>query len=279
MCFQNNEKQYNFTDKLNNQAEALSEDERISTLNFETLGNIHSFESMGTVDGPGIRSVVFMQGCNLRCSYCHNPDTWSVNPNNVVSSKELIKKLLKFKQYYNSSGGGVTFSGGEPLMQPDFLLDMLKKCRLYDIHTAIDTSGAGHCGDKKYRPDYDEILKYTNLVLLDVKHVKAKDYKDITGRDMTFFDEFISVLKNHPVDIWIRAVIIPGINDSFSYINRLLTFKSILPNIKRFEVLPYHVLGVNKYSALGIKYRLEGVPPMDKKITAQWEKYLNQRLN
>ena len=132
---------------------------------------------MGSVDGPGIRSVVFFQGCSLRCAFCHNPDTWGTEPNKVITTADLIKKILRFKPYYDSSGGGVTFSGGEPLLQPEFLLDILKKCKQNNIHTALDTSGVGHKGDKKFRPDYKEILKYTDLVLLDVKHTRSEMYK------------------------------------------------------------------------------------------------------
>lgn len=249
-----------------------------SILETETIGNIHSFESMGSVDGPGVRSVIFMQGCNLRCAYCHNPDTWSTSPNKVVSSKDMIDKILKFKPYYISSGGGVTFSGGEPLLQPEFLLDMLKKCKYYDIHTAIDTSGVGHCGAAEYRPKYRDILTYTDLILLDIKHVDPAIYKNITCREMDIFNEFLEMVKEQGVKVWIRAVIVPGINDNFEYIKQLFTFTKSIPGVEKYEILPYHTLGVNKYNELGVKYRLDGLPPMDKKLTSKWEQFLNDNL-
>lgn len=256
--------------------------EKKGQLNYEkinsVIGNIHSFESMGNVDGPGIRSVVFMQGCNLRCSFCHNPDTWSTNANHVIKSSDLMEKILKFKPYFDSSGGGVTFSGGEPLLQPEFLLDMLIRCKSYGIHTAIDTSGVGHCGDAKYRPNYDEILRYTDLVLLDVKHIERDQYKEITAFNMDFFNEFLVSLRKSKSKIWIRSVIIPGINDTEEYISDLWNYSKNIPHVTRFELLPYHVLGVNKYEQLNIKYRLEGTPPMDKEKTKKWEKVLNSAI-
>lgn len=243
-----------------------------------TIGNIHSFESMGSVDGPGIRTVVFMQGCHLRCAFCHNPDTWKISENHAVRSCDLMEKILRFKPYFETSGGGVTFSGGEPLLQAEFLLDMLKRCKANGIHTAIDTSGVGHKGEKRFRPDYAEILKYTDLVLLDIKHTNSAIYKNITGLDMEFFCEFKEALKSVKPDVWIRAVIIPGINDNHDYIESLLQFTNDIPNIKKYELLPYHTLGVNKYKELGIKYRLNKVKPMDKKQTSIWEEELNSVL-
>ena len=254
------------------------ENENIIKSNTDIIGNIHSFESMGSVDGPGLRSVVFFQGCSLRCAFCHNPDTWGTEPNKVITTADLIKKILRFKPYYDSSGGGVTFSGGEPLLQPEFLLDILKKCKQNNIHTALDTSGVGHKGDKKFRPDYKEILKYTDLVLLDVKHTRSEMYKEITCVDMSFFMEFLDTLNSSDTDVWIRAVIIPGINDNMDYIKELEKFSKNINNVKKFELLPYHTLGVNKYKELGIKYRLEKLPPMDKKKTKEWEGLLNNSL-
>lgn len=243
-----------------------------------TIGNIHSFESMGSVDGPGIRSVVFMQGCHLRCAYCHNPDTWTTKENHAIRSCDLMDKILKFKTYFEFSGGGVTFSGGEPLLQADFLLDMLKRCKKNGIHTTVDTSGVGHKGEKRFRPDYREILKYTDLVMLDIKHTDEKVYKELTGLDMEYFCEFKEALIKSGCDVWIRAVIVPGINDSHEYIESLKEFTKDIPNIKKYEVLPYHTLGVNKYEKLGIKYRLSDTNPMDKALAKAWEDELNAVL-
>lgn len=240
-----------------------------------TIGNIHSIESMGGADGPGLRCVVFMQGCHLRCAYCHNPDAWSTNENHAVRSCDLMEKILKLKSYFDATGGGVTFSGGEPLLQPDFLLDMLRRCRANRIHTAIDTAGVGHKGDKSFRPDYREILRWTDLVLLDIKHTNMEAYKSLTGLSMDYFSEFSEALRDIKPEVWIRAVIVPGINDSEEYIESIREFTKNIPNITKYELLPYHTLGVNKYEELGIKYRLDGVSPMNREKTAEWERRLN----
>lgn len=234
-------------------------------------GYIHSIESMGLVDGPGVRCVIFMQGCPLRCRFCHNPDTWNLQEGDAVEAKELFAKILRFRTYFESSGGGVTFSGGEPLMQKEFLTELLQLCKAEGIHTAIDTSGGGV-------GDFGEILDLADLVLLDIKHTEREEYQKLTGISMERYENFVSQLKQHPVDLWLRAVIVPGINDSMDYIRELWDMAKRLPRVKKIELLPYHTLGVNKYEALGIPYSLEGVPPMDKKLTAKWQTYLNKAL-
>lgn len=223
-----------------------------------TKGNIHSIETMGLVDGPGIRVVVFMQGCPLRCLYCHNPDTWNKKDGTEYTPEEIVKKLGRFKNYFNSSGGGVTFSGGEPLMQSEFLLETLKLCKEEGISTCIDTSGVG-CGN------YDEILKYTDLVLYDVKHISEDGYIDMTGiNSMEETKKFLEACRKAGTKLWIRQVVVPGKTDSEEYILELKEFIKTLDNVEKVELLPYHLLGVNKYETLGIKYRLDGVPSMDK---------------
>ena len=235
------------------------------------LGYIHSIESMGLVDGPGIRCVVFMQGCGLRCKYCHNPDTWRMKEGDAIDSEDLFNKIKRFFPYFESSGGGVTFSGGEPLLQPEFLLEMLKKCKEAGIHTAIDTAGA-------VVGDFREILKYTDLVLLDIKHTTPEGYKELTDRNMDWYLDFKKQLIENPVDVWARAVIVPGINDNTDYIRQVWAEVQTLPRVKKIELLPYHVLGVNKYKELGIPYLLEGVPPMDRRHTQKWQNALNRAL-
>lgn len=234
-------------------------------------GYIHSVESMGLVDGPGVRYVVFMQGCPLRCQYCHNPDTWNLGAGEEVEAEALFQKILRFRPYFESSGGGVTFSGGEPLMQKEFLTEMLSLCKSAGIHTAIDTSGGGV-------GDFGEILDLADLVLLDIKQIKEDAYQKITGIPMDRYRNFVSQLKQHPVDLWLRAVIVPGINDSREYIQDLWEVAKTLPRVKKIEVLPYHTMGVQKYEMLGIPYPLAGVLPMDKKQTAQWQEELNRAL-
>ena len=234
-------------------------------------GYIHSVESMGLVDGPGIRYVVFMQGCALRCQFCHNPDTWAVNSGQALEAEELFQKILRFRTYFESSGGGVTFSGGEPLLQPAFLIDMLKRCREAGIHTAIDTAG-GAFGD------FGEILDLADLLLLDIKHTDRNGYEAITGRSMEMYEGFTAQLSEHPVDLWIRAVIVPGIHDNLDYIREIWAEAKRLPRVKKIELLPYHTLGVNKYESLGIPYALEGVPPMDRRHVERWQDILNRAL-
>lgn len=220
-------------------------------------GRIHSIETMGLVDGPGIRVVVFFQGCKLRCLYCHNPDTWSDKGGEEYTVEELLAKIKRFKSYFKTSGGGVTFSGGDPLRQPEFLLELLKECKKEGIHTCIDTSGVGF-------GDYTEILKYTDLVLYDVKHLTEDGYLDMTGSKIDESNKFLEDLKKSNAKIWVRQVVVPGKTDSEGYIGKLKEFVDTLDNVEKVELLPYHLLGVNKYEALKLKYRLEGVPPMDR---------------
>lgn len=215
-------------------------------------GRIHSLESMGLRDGPGIRFVVFLQGCRLRCAYCHNPDTWDPRGGYVMEAKELLREIQKYTPYFAASGGGVTFSGGEPLLQPRFLLEMLALCREQGIHTAVDTAGIGLGG-------YEEILAQTDLVILDLKHVSSRGYRELTGVGKEELEPFLSALNNSASDIWIRHVVVPGITDSYQHIAQLNAQLKDIKNVKRVELLPYHSLGENKYAELGLKYRLSGV--------------------
>ena len=220
-------------------------------------GKIHSIESMGLVDGPGIRVVIFMQGCSLRCKYCHNPDTWTMEGGEEYTPEDLIKKILRFKPYFESSGGGVTFSGGEPLKQPKFLLEMLKLCKEKGIHTCIDTAGYGN-------GDYDEILKYTDLVLFDIKHFTKEGYKNVTYMDINKSLEFLEAMERNNTKKWIRHVIVPGLTDGEEHIKALGEYIKTISNVEKIELLPYHLLGANKYEVLNIPYPLKGVKAMDK---------------
>lgn len=237
-----------------------------------TIGRMHSFESMGLVDGPGIRNVVFLQGCKLRCAYCHNPDTWNTKEGTNVDSLDLIEKIKRFKPYFDRSGGGVTFSGGEPLLQPEFLLEMLKLCKDSGINTAIDTAGVGF-------GDYDEILKYTDLVLLDLKHSTSEGYEKLTGRCDDDFKHFLDVLQKSGTKIWIRHVVVPGITDSKEHEKRLISIIKKLKNVEKVELLPYHTLGVYKYENMGINYRLRGVNPMDKSVTEKMQTEIRNAIS
>ena len=233
-------------------------------------GYIHSIETMGLVDGPNIRTVIFMQGCPLRCSFCHNPDTWQKESNFKLTSKEVVDEVRKYRSYIEM-GGGVTFSGGEPLLQSEFLLETLKLCKKAGFHTCIDTSGTGY--SKKY---LDEILKYTDLVILDIKAIEEENYKKITKQSMDMFNYFKERLNISGNKIWLRQVIIPGINDNTDYIIKLKEYIKQFNNVEKIELLPYHTLGLEKYKKLNIEYELESVEDMDKEKCKELEELLNK---
>lgn len=228
-------------------------------------GKIHSIETMGLVDGPGIRFVVFMQGCNIRCAYCHNPDTWVKEGGQEYTPHELVEKIKKYRTYFEPSGGGVTFSGGEPLLQGEFLIETLKLCKESGIHTTIDTAGVGN-------GNYEEILKYTDLVLFDIKHIDKEKYEDLVKHSMDESLKFLKAVQESNTKMWIRHVVVPGITDSKEHLVKVKEFVDTLKNVEKVELLPYHVLGCNKYEVMGVKYRLEEVDPMDKEKLKKMEK-------
>lgn len=217
--------------------------------------SIDSIETFGLVDGPGIRTVVFFNGCKLRCKYCHNPEMWTIKEKNYTP-EEVVKKVIRSKPYFNKNGG-VTFSGGEPLLHDKFIIEMAKLLKKENIHIAIDTAGVGN-------GNYEELLKYIDLVILDIKHTRPKEYKEITGLEMKEIDNFINVINKENKDVWIRQVIIPGITDTEEYINSLVTYLSKIKNVKRVDFLPFHRLGREKYIALNIPYPYEDKNDMDK---------------
>lgn len=231
----------------------------------EVYGNIDSFESMGLVDGPGVRFVVFMQGCPLRCAYCHNPETWSNEKKIQITPTELVKKISKYKTYFGEDGG-VTFSGGEPLNQPEFLLEALKKCKENNINTCLDTSGFGD--------NYDEILDYCDLLILDVKELDAERYQKLTGKKIDKFYAFLQKCQEKNVKLWLRQVILPHYNDSKESVLKLKEFASKLKNVEKIELLPYHSMAKEKYKKMGIKYRLEDLEDMNKEKCKTLEKLL-----
>ncbi len=235
-------------------------------------GVIHSIESMGLVDGPGIRTVVFLQGCQLRCRYCHNPDTWALCSSKAgrMSPQELVRRLNRFKPYYGHSGG-VTFSGGEPLMQKEFLLEVLPLCRAAGIHVCLDTAGCGTGG-------YEEILSNTDLVLFDVKHYTDEGYRCVTGRERAQSLEFLETAQRMGTPLWIRHVVVPGLTDGAAHLAGLREYLRTLRNVERVELLPYHTLGVPKYETLGIPYPLEGVEPMQAEPLKHWQQIMNEDL-
>lgn len=234
------------------------------------IGKINSIETMGLVDGPGIRFVVFMQGCPLRCKFCHNPETWDLNKKcEEITPKELINKIIKYKPYFKNNGG-VTFSGGEPLMQKEFLLECLKLCKENDIHTCIDTAGS--------IKDCKEVLMYTDLVLFDIKGTNKENYKNMTNFNIEKSLDFLKLCNNMNKPLWLRIVIVPTINDNEEYIKELIKFIKPIKNVEKIELLPYHTLGIHKYNELKINYPLEGIADMDKEKCKKLETMLKEGL-
>lgn len=224
-------------------------------------GYIHSFETMGTVDGPGIRTVVFFSGCSLRCQYCHNVDMQNVDKKTQISVDEVMEKILKNKEYYNSSNGGVTFSGGDPLFQSKFLLELLKRCKAEKIHTTVDTS--------LYTIEtniLDEIIPYTDLFLVSLKHFDDEIHKKLTGvsnkKILSNLKKYFSS-KNSP-KLWLRYLVLPGYTDTKQNLDDLVKFISQI-NYEKFEILPYHKMGIEKWKKLDLKYELEHIIPPTKK--------------
>lgn len=216
---------------------------------------VNSIETFGLVDGPGIRTVIFLNGCKLRCKFCHNPETWSMGKANYTTD-ELVAKILRNKPYFKRNNGGVTFSGGEPLLQIGFLLDICKKLKEAGVHIALDTSGVGI-------GKYDEILSLVDLVLLDIKHPNKEGYKNLTGLGIAESERFIDCLNKSEKPVWIRQVIVPGIMDNDEYLMELAGYLQKIKNIEKIEFLPFHHLGFNKYVELKLDNPLKDVPEMD----------------
>ena len=230
--------------------------------------SVNQIETFGLVDGPGIRTVIFLNGCRLRCLYCHNPEMWRMGDANYTTD-ELVEKVLRNKPYFKRNNGGVTFSGGEPLLQIDFLLDICKKLKEEGIHITLDTAGVGI-------GKYEEILSLVDLVLLDIKHVNAKGYKEITGTDIDESEKFIKCLNRSNKPVWIRQVIVPGVMDNDNYLHDLASYLQKIKNIEKIEFLPFHHLGFSKYEELKIENPLKDVAEMDTKECEELqEKFMN----
>ena len=214
---------------------------------------VHSIESFGAVDGPGIRFVLFLQGCNLECKYCHNRDTWDINSGKYESLDNIFNKIVRYKNYI-CPNGGVTVTGGEPLLQVKFLIELFKKLKEENIHTCIDTSGMVAITD-----DIKELLKYTDLVLLDIKHIDDKKCKELVGRSNKLELEFAKYLSDNNIKMWIRQVLVPGFTDDKEDLLKLKSFINSLQTVEKTELLPYHNIGEFKWEKLALDYPLEGI--------------------
>ena len=221
-------------------------------------GRIHSFESCGTVDGPGIRFVVFMQGCPLRCLYCHNRDTWDVNGGREVTVADVMREILKYRSYMRFSGGGVTVTGGEPLLQAEFVRELLRECQRAQIHAAVDTSG--YVSIERAQT----VLEYADLVLLDLKCMDAETHKRLTGGELAVVLRFARMVSDMGKPLWIRHVLVPNWTDREEFLRQLGEFVASLKTVEAVELLPFHKMGEYKWTALGCEYLLKDVPPPTK---------------
>ncbi len=222
-------------------------------------GYIHSIESCGTVDGPGIRYVIFTQGCPLRCQYCHNPDTWKVATGKTMTVDQVLEGFYSNLAFYRT--GGVTVTGGEPMLQMEFLIDLFRNLKEHGVHTCIDTSGIVYQNrNRKFMDQLEELLTLTDLIMLDIKHIRPDRHMELTGHSNEGVLAFAKYLDRKGIPIWVRHVLVPGVTFFREYLEELGDFMGTLNNVKALDVLPYHSMGVSKYEELNIEYKLLGVP-------------------
>lgn len=263
----------------------LSQEHVMKEYNLDkNTGRIHSIESFGSVDGPGVRFIVFLKGCHMRCQFCHNPDTWDMNSGEIKTADELLSQALRYKSYWKK-GGGITVSGGEPLLQLDFLIEFFTKAKAKGVHTTLDTSGNPFTREEPFFSKFNELMKVTDLVLLDIKQINEAEHKILTGwsnKNILDMAEYLSEI-NKPV--WIRHVLVPGGSDNDEQLIKLDEFIKTLKNVDRVQVLPYHSLGTFKWEELGIDYPLKDVlPPTKDRIdnankllhTSEYTRYLSR---
>lgn len=231
-------------------------------------GYIHSTESFGTVDGPGIRFVIFMQGCPMRCKYCHNPDTWDIGRGEKRTADSLLAEYDSYKEFMHN--GGITCTGGEPLLQMDFVTELFEKAKGKGIHTCLDTSGVTFEPDNAEKVDkFRKLMKYTDLVMLDIKHIDPVEHKKLTGHSNENILAFARFLCETETQLWVRHVVVPGVTDNEKYLHDLGYFLGGLKTLKALDVLPYHTMGKAKYEQLGIEYPLVDTPPADKALAVR----------
>lgn len=240
----------------------------------ENVAKVHSIETFGSVDGPGIRFIIFLKGCRMRCKFCHNPDTWDINGGQEKTVDELLTQALKYKPYWNK-GGGITVSGGEPLLQIDFLIEFFKKAKAKGIHTALDTAGNPFTRKEPFFSKFKELMEVTDLILLDIKEIDDAKHKDLTGWSNSNILDMAKYLSEINKPVWIRHVLVPGGSDNNEELIRLDEFIKTLNNVDRVEVLPYHDLGIYKWEKLGIAYPLINVKPPTKERIENANKLLH----
>lgn len=236
------------------------------------LGYIHSFESFGSVDGPGVRFVVFLNGCSMRCKYCHNPDTWEFGGDTFTAS-EVLQKALKYKTYWGGKGG-ITVSGGEPMLQMQFVTELFTEAKKKGVNTCLDTSGVAFNPDDT--TEADKLLGVTDLVMLDIKHIDDEKHKELTGHSNKNIFAFARYLDSKKIPVWIRHVVVPGITLDEKYLEQLGEFIGELSNVEKIETLPYHSLAIPKYDKLGIEYPLRDTPNATKEQAA-WAKEIIEK--
>ncbi len=226
-------------------------------------GAIHSTESFGSVDGPGVRFIIFLKGCAMRCRYCHNPDTWEMKTDCMQSADELLDKAMRYQSYWGKDGG-ITVSGGEPLLQIDFLIELFKKAKQRGVHTTIDTSGQPFTRKEPFFSKFQELMQYTDLLLVDIKHIDPVEHQKLTAQPNENILDMLQYLNDIQKPIWIRHVLVPGITDNDTYLHQTRAFLETLSNIEKIDVLPYHALGTYKWEQLGIPYTLTETPSPSK---------------
>ena len=240
------------------------------------MGYIHSIETFGTVDGPGVRFVVFFQGCPMRCQYCHNPDTWKPETGKEMTADEIIEKFERNRAFYKT--GGLTATGGEPMMQIDFLIELFSKAKEKNIHTCLDTSGIMFVADRATESfkKIEQLMKFTDLIMLDIKHIEDEPHKSLTGHSNEKILAFARYLDGIQKPVWIRHVVVPGITAKEDALTKFGTFLKTLSNVEKLEVLPYHTMGEVKYENLGIEYPLKGVPRLSKEEAQEAERIIRK---
>lgn len=223
-------------------------------------GYVHSTESFGSVDGPGVRFLIFLQGCAMRCRYCHNADTWRVGVGTEMTAGELLDRAERYRSYWGTEGG-ITVSGGEPLLQIEFLTELFREAKRRGIHTCVDTAGQPFSREEPFFSRFRELLRYTDLLLVDIKHIDCAAHQKLTGHKNDNIFDMLRFLSDEQKPVWIRHVLVPGVTDDDRMLHRLRAFIDTLQNVEKIEVLPYHAMGAYKWKELGLAYTLDNTPP------------------